>query len=165
MHFLWIAPLSYCLTQKNNIKLISGVSELSWHLWSWRSAKIVQVKDLSFEVSSHIVSEVQMMNFLTVQASREKVERFLPEWKSRKISLPATWGEQKSISMNPFSIEPFSIISPLKICWHQKMKSSVRKVFSNFNFCKCLLFRFFMSCFLTYLPLATSKFSFLCDLR
>ena len=43
---------------KRLIKMISGVSELSWHLWSWRSAKIVQVENLTFEVfvSSYVLS-------------------------------------------------------------------------------------------------------------
>ena len=103
--------------------MISGVSELSWHLWSWRSAKIIQVENLSFE---------GFCFFTHCEWGSNDEFPHCPgvTWKSWKI---LTWvKESQDISpcylrwtkihnhegMNQHSLEPFSIISPSRMWFY-----------------------------------------------
>ena len=100
---------------KRLIKLISGVSELSWHLWSWRSAKIVQVKDLSFEVflSSH------MYNYCVWGSNKDSLYCAGVTWKSWKI---LTW------------VKESQDISPCYLRWtkiHLDESTFPRTIFNN----------------------------------
>ena len=79
--------LCHNVLAKRLIKMISGVSELSWHLWSWRSAKIVQVENLSFEVFVY-----SHMYYYCLWGSNDEFPHYTGvTWKSWKI---LTWAKE-----------------------------------------------------------------------